>query len=170
MRHLLAAATALLALTAGPLAAAPAPRLKAQSFDAVAKPLPLPYDEAANATAQVDAARARARRTGKLLLIDLGGNWCPDCRILAGTMELPDLKAWLHRHYEVVMVDVGRFNKNLQVPARYGITERLKGVPSILIVDPRTDTLLNPGTTAELASARSMSPQALANWLAKWAR
>ena len=85
-------------------------------------------------------------------------------------MELPDLHSWVGKHYEVVTVDVGRFDKNLQVPAHYGITTRLKGVPSILVVDPKTDKLLNPGATPELADARSMNPQALADWLAKWAR
>ncbi len=157
-------------LAAPALAAVPAPRVAVASFDALPQPLPLPYNEGANATAAVDAARARAKAGGKLLLIDLGGNWCLDCRILAGTMDLPALKRWVARHYEVVTVDVGRFDKNLQVPARYGITERLKGVPSLLVVDPKRDRLLNVGNTAALADARHMSPQGLADYLAQWAR
>src|SRR3954471_18768090 len=76
----------ILALATPTLAAVPAPRVRAQNFDQLAKPLPLPYDEAANALAAVDRARAKARSSRKLLLIDLGGNWCLDCRILAGTM------------------------------------------------------------------------------------
>jgi hypothetical protein len=73
-------------------------------------------------------------------------------------------------HYVVVLVDVGRFNRNLDIPAHYGITERLEGVPAVLIVDPRTDRLLDAGHQAALADARSMTPQALADWLAQWAR
>lgn len=169
MYKMIAAALIAAATSAAPAAVTP-PRLRAQSFDAIAKPLPLPYNESADAVADVDRARARAKAKGKLLLIDLGGNWCTDCRVLAGTMELPDLHAWLARHYEMVTVDVGRFDKNLAIPARYGIRERLKGVPSVLIVDPKTDRLLNPGSTPELADARHMNPQALADWLAKWAR
>ncbi|WP_205412238.1 thioredoxin family protein [Sphingomonas crusticola] len=164
-------ATALiLALAAPAVAAVRAPQVRAQSFEQLAKPLPLPYDEKANALAAVDRARAKARASHKLLLIDLGGNWCLDCRILAGTMDLPEVNAFVRRHFEVVTVDVGRFDKNLAVPARYGITDRLKGVPSVLIVDPRTNRLLNEGRTAALADARSMTPQALADWLAQWAR
>jgi thiol-disulfide isomerase/thioredoxin len=162
---------AALALTATPaLATVTAPRVKTQSFEQLAKPLPLPYDEAASGAATVDKARARAKASGKLLLIDLGGNWCLDCRILAGTTELPEVKAWVKRHYELVTVDVGRFDKNLDVPARYGLKDRLKGVPSLLVVDPKTDRLLNAGNTAALADARSMNPQGLADYLAKWAR
>ena len=168
---LIAAATLIAApatIPAATPAAERAPRIAA-GFDQLAKPLPLPYDESANADAQVAAARARAIRSHKRLLNDLGGNWCLDCRILAGTMELPKLAAYVKRHFEVLTVDVGRFDKNLQVPAAYGITSRLKGVPAVLIVDPRTNRLVNKGHETALADARSMSPQALADWLAQWA-
>ena len=165
-------AALLLGALSAPAIAAPAPRIGIASFAQLHQPLPLPYDERADADADaaVAAARARAKASRKLLLIDLGGNWCPDCRILAGTMEIPALKAFVARHYEVVTVDIGRLDKNLQVPAHYGITRRLEGVPALLIVDPRSDKLLNPGRVSALADARHMSPQALADWLAQWVR
>ena len=157
-------------LFAAPALAAPAaPHVHAASFEQLAKPLPLPYVEGANADAAVAAAKVRALKAHKRLLIDLGGNWCLDCRLLAGTMELPELHAWVARHYEVVTVDVGRFDKNAQVPAHYGITGRLAGVPAVLIVDPRTDRLVNKGHETALSDARSLTPQALADWLAQWA-
>lgn len=160
----------LLLLAAAPVLAQPtAPRVQAASFEQLRKPLPLPYAEGANADAAVAAAKARAMKGHKRLLIDLGGNWCLDCRLLAGTMELPEVRAFVRRHYEVVTVDVGRFDKNAQVPARYGITGRLAGVPAVLIVDPRTDRLVNKGHETALADARSLTPQALADWLAQWA-
>jgi len=166
LRYLIFAA-APLALTA---AAPPdtAPRLAIASFEQLPKPLPLPYDEHANADKQVAAAKARARQSGKRLIIDLGGNWCLDCRLLAATMDLPGLKPWLARRYEIVTVDIGRLDKNLQIPARYGIRSRLEGVPALLIVDPRTDKLVNAGSITALADARSLTPQGLADWLAKW--
>jgi thiol-disulfide isomerase/thioredoxin len=164
-------AAGLLALAlAFPAAGAPAPKVAIDSFAQLQTPLPYPYDEVANADAQVARAKARARATGRLLLIDLGGNWCGDCRILTATMERPELKAFVERHYEVVLVDVGRFDKNLQIPAHYGITERLEGVPALLIVDPKHDKLLDGGHVAALADARYMTPQALADWLAQWTR
>ncbi|WP_375393112.1 TlpA family protein disulfide reductase [uncultured Sphingomonas sp.] len=160
----------LLLLAAVPALAAPvaAPHVAARSFEQLAKPLPLPYAEGADADAAVAAAKARARQAHKLLLIDLGGNWCLDCRLLAGTIELPDLNGWVKRHYEVVTVDVGRFDKNGQIPAHYGITGRLAGVPAVLVVDPRTDRLVNKGHETALSDARSLTPQALADWLARW--
>ncbi|WP_375396150.1 thioredoxin family protein [uncultured Sphingomonas sp.] len=166
-RVLLLAGLAMIATAAD--ARVKAPRLSATSFEQLGKPLPLPYDEAAAADARVAAARAAAIRSHKRLLIDLGGNWCLDCRLLAGVMALPEMRGFIARHFEVVTVDVGRFDKNLQIPARYGITGRLKGVPAILIVDPRTDRLVNAGRETALSDARSLTPQALADWLASWA-
>jgi thiol-disulfide isomerase/thioredoxin len=165
--------TAALALAAPALAAAPAPKVSIGSFTQLKTPLPYPYDDTASAKATdaaVAKARARAAKAGKLLIIDLGGNWCGDCRVLAGTMKLPELKRFVDRHYEVVTVDVGRFDKNLQVPAAYGITKRLEGVPALLVVEPKTNKLLDAGHESALADARSMTPQALADWLAQWTK
>lgn len=170
MRHaktlLLTAAFALAAL-APALAAAP-PKTGISSFAELKTPLPYPYDEQANADAAVAKAKAEAKAHHKLLLIDLGGNWCGDCRVLAGTLELPAMKAFMDRHYQLVTVDVGRFDRNLQIPAHYGFTTRLKGVPTLLVVDPNTDRLLNRNDVFALSDAGSMSPQALADWLARW--
>jgi thiol-disulfide isomerase/thioredoxin len=169
MRSLLSPVIALL-LLGGALSAqaAPAPKTSIASFSQLKIPLPYPYDTSQDADAAVATAKARAKAEHKLLAIDLGGNWCPDCRILAGTLELPEVKAFMDAHYVLVSVDIGRFDKNGQIPARYGIKGRLEGVPSLLIVDPRTDRLIDQGHVAALADARSMSPQALADWLAQW--
>lgn len=166
------AAAALLALAvAAPAAAAPPPRVTISDYAQLKTPLPYPYDEAADATAQVDRAAARAKAGKKLLLIKMGGNWCGDCRILQATMDLPEMKTFLNRHYEMVSIDVGHMDKNLQVPGRYGVKDKLEGVPAILIVDPVSNKqLVARADVAALADARHMSPQALANWLAKYTR
>lgn len=155
------------ALVSSVASAAPAPHVAVSSFNQLAQPLPFPYDEHADATQVVAAAQTRALHEHKLLLIDLGGNWCGDCRVLAGTMALPELRAFVEKHYVVVTVDVGRFDKNLSIPAHYGLG-RPSGVPSLLIVNPKTNAVINQGHTEALADARKMSPQALADWLASW--
>lgn len=162
------AASALLIATSA--LAAPAPKVHIATLQELPVPLPYPYDETRNADADVAAAKAKAKAGNKLLLIDLGGNWCGDCRVLAGVMDLPEVKKFIAKHYVEVSVDVGRFDRNLQIPAHYGITKRLEGVPSLLIVDPKTDKLLNAGRVSALADARSMTPQALADWVAQWTK
>lgn len=157
---------ALLGLAA-PVPAATAPRVSLKNIAKLPQPLPLPYDEKADADRQVAAAKAQAAREGKTLLIDLGGNWCPDCRVLAGVMALPEVQAFIRKHYVMVMVDVGRFDRNAQIPRQFGVTT-LKGVPALLVVDPKTGKLLNKDRLFALSDARSMTPQALADWLAQW--
>jgi thiol-disulfide isomerase/thioredoxin len=159
-----------LALAAAAAAAEPAPKIGIDSFAQLKTPLPYPYNQAANADTDVAKARARAKAQGKLLLIDLGGNWCGDCRILTGVMDRAELKPFLDKHYVTVLVDVGRFDRNLQIPAHYGVTERLEGVPALLVVDPKTDKLLDAGRISALEDARNMTPQALADWLAQWVK
>ncbi len=151
------------------LAEVPAPHVVSVTEMAqLETPLPVPYDDTADAEAALAATIARAKADGKRVLIDLGGNWCTDCRILAAVMELPELKAFVAKHYDVVEIDVGRMTRNLQIPARYGIT-KLVGVPTVLIVEP-SGKLINVTNSADLADARSMNPQGIANWLARWAK
>lgn len=163
----------LTALTVALLATVPvvaqvvAPTVTLSDIKDLPQPLPLPYDEAADADADVAAAFARAKASGKRVMLNFGGDWCPDCRVLAGIMELPEVKAFLDTHYELVKIDVGRFDKNLHIPKSYGV-EKLRGVPSVMIVTA-DGTLVNATDSSELASARKMSPQAIADWLAKYA-
>ena len=106
------------------------------------------------ADAVVAAAFERAKKSHKPVMLDLGGNWCPDCIILANVMQLPAMKKFMKDHYEFASVDVGRFDKNLQVPAKFGYKERLKGVPTVLVATP-------DGKLAYIANAGSNSVSVL---------
>jgi thiol:disulfide interchange protein len=155
-------------LAALPALAATAPKPSIASLQQLPVVTLQPYDEAANADAQVAAAFARAQKSHKRVLIDLGGNWCVDCLVLTNFVRLPEMHSFVEAHYEVVLVDVGRFNRNLQIPARFGITKRLDGVPALLIATP-DGKLVNGGNIFATADAHSMTPQALADYLAKYA-
>ena len=149
-------------------AAATAPKPSIATLEQLPALTMQPYDEAANADAQVAAAFARAQKSHKRVLIDLGGNWCGDCIILANFVKLPEMRRFMAAHYEEVSVDVGRFNRNLQIPARFGVTKKLEGVPALLIVTP-DGKLVNGANIFATADARHMTPQALADYLAKYA-
>jgi len=167
MRRLAAAVLALSISFSGIAAqAAPAPVVKITSLAQLPTPLPTPYDAAADPHAQVAAAQAKAHREHKLLLVDLGGNWCPDCRLLSALMHEPEVAAFVQAHYVVVTVDVGHVDKNLDIPAHWGMT-KVEGVPNVLIIDAH-DKLVNAGHTSALSDARHMTPQALADYLARW--
>jgi thiol:disulfide interchange protein len=45
--------------------------------------LPRPYNEQADPAQDIAAALKQAKADDKLVLLDFGANWCPDCLVLA---------------------------------------------------------------------------------------
>jgi len=157
------------ALCATAAFAAPAPKVALTSIAQLPVVERNPYDETADADKAVAAAFARARKSHKRVFIDLGGNWCGDCVVLANIMLLPEVRPFMAKHYEFVSVDVGRENKNLQIPARFGVDLK-GGVPTVLVVEPNGKTLVDAGHIAALEDARHMTPQGITDWLAQWTK
>jgi thiol-disulfide isomerase/thioredoxin len=64
------------------------------------------YDKNADAKAQVDAARARAERGNKRVLLMFGGDWCGWCHKLHDLFAKDaEIRKLLSYEYELVMVD-----------------------------------------------------------------
>lgn len=101
---------------------------------------PRPYDETRDAWADVDAATAAALDGGKSSIIIMGANWCHDSRALAAHFEKPRFQTLLSEHYEYVYVDMGIRNRNLDIPASYGI-DKVEGTPTIIILGPKGEVL-----------------------------
>ena len=123
----------------------------------------LPYDESANAEIDLAYAITEANKVNKHVLIEMGANWCPDCRALGRYFQRKDIKVWLDERFIVVAVDVGEWDKNLEIAERYGnpISE---GIPSLVVLDSKG--VMQFATLAgELATARKMSGDDLIEWL-----
>jgi thiol:disulfide interchange protein len=120
--------------------------------------------------AEVDAALARAQSNGKRVLIDLGGNWCGWCRLLAGVMELPEMKPVMVDNFELVTVDIssasGKIDRNLDIPARFGVGE-ITGVPWMIVLES-DGTVLH--SSYEVTDQNHEQPQEMAEWLVSWAK
>ena len=169
MKRLIVATLALCALT-GPAWSAPTHiQVHLRSMPELPIVTMHPYDENADADKAMAAAFARARKSHKRVFIDFGGNWCGDCVVLSNFLELPEVKPVMAAHFEFVSVDVGRENKNLQIPAHFGVDLK-GGVPTVLIVEPDGKTVVDAGHIAALEDARHMTPQGLADWLAQWVK
>jgi thioredoxin 1 len=117
------------------------------------------YDESADAKAEVKSAVAAAARNGKSVLVVFGANWCGDCMVLDGEMKKGELATLVGSSYEVVKVDVGRFDRNTDLAEILGVPLR-KGIPSIAILGPdgKARYVTNGG---ELADARNMGEAGL---------
>lgn len=114
---------------------------------------PRPFDETRNAMLDVDAALAAAKVSRRNVLLALGGNWCHDSRALAADFQKPELAGVIAQGYELVWVDVGRRDRNLDVAARFGVTQ-LYGTPTVLIVSPE-GALLNRDSAHDWRAAAS---------------
>src|SRR5215472_3321949 len=93
-----------------------------------------PYDETADAKADIKNALATATNTPVVLVF--GANWCPDCLALDKAMKKGASAALLERDFRIVKVDVGHKDKNKDVAESYGVPLE-KGIPAIAIISPQ---------------------------------
>lgn len=124
-----------------------------------------PYDEKADAHADVTLAIARAAATHKYVMLEFGGNWCPDCRVTAGVLAMSGVETWVDKTFVVVPIDVGRMTKNLDIAQAYDV--KITAVPTMIILDPQGH-MVNAGNPAALQDARGMSPQAIVDTIHRW--
>lgn len=113
-----------------------------------------PYDETANAKAQIQAALKSAKAENKSALIVFGANWCGDCKMLDMEMHQGDLAKLVDNRLVVVKVDVGRFDRNKDVAAQYGNIIK-KGIPSVVLLQA-DGSVAYQTDGGELADARKM--------------
>ena len=113
-----------------------------------------PYDESADARLEVRRALADAAAAGTSVLLVFGANWCTDCKILDMTMKKDPTSALVARTFKVVKVDVGRFDRNVDVATAYGVPLK-SGIPAIAILSPRHEVVYAT-RAGELADARKM--------------
>jgi thioredoxin 1 len=120
-----------------------------------APPAALPYDGSADAHAEIRQALATARATNRPVLLIFGANWCEDCRALDAALHSPANAPLIAQDFEVVKIDVGRFDRNLDIATSYG-EAIAHGIPSAVIVSP-ANAILYATRAGELADARTMS-------------
>lgn len=132
-----------------------APVLAAPGTDgsAAEHPEAKPYEKNAKASQDVDAALARAVAADKRVLLVMGANWCHDSRGLAGWFEQPRFAEMLKTKYEVVYIDVGHRDRNIDIAQRFGI-EKIKGTPTVLVLSSQ-GALLNPKSAPTWRNAAS---------------
>ncbi|HHW4678855.1 MAG TPA: thioredoxin family protein [Xylella sp.] len=130
-----------------------------------AQALQFPYDEHAHAWDQVTKALAAGKRMHKSTLIFFGANWCTDCLALDESLHNSKNSTLIAKYFEVVKVDVGNFDRNLELSQAYGDPIQ-EGIPAVVVVSP--DGQVRYTTKAgELENARKISDQGIYDFFAK---
>jgi thioredoxin 1 len=113
-----------------------------------------PYNETADARLEIQQALTQAAPANTPVIIVFGANWCGDCKMLDTAMKSGASAPLMARDYKIVKVNVGRFDKNLDVAKSYGVPLE-KGIPAVAIISPKNEVLYVT-KEGELADARKM--------------
>ena len=124
------------------------------------------YADPAQAPADLSTALKTAAAAHKRVIVDFGGNWCGDCRVLDMYFHDPANSALLNANFVLVHVNIGERDRNLDLAARYDIPLE-KGVPALAVLSERGE-LLYSQKSGEFEAMRHMSSAAVTDFLTKW--
>jgi thiol-disulfide isomerase/thioredoxin len=132
---------------------------------------PAIYDESANASQQIAAAVAKAKKENRRVLIQWGANWCGWCHLLHGTFaKNGEIRRELMYEYDVVLVDVGQGDKNLELAKKYGAKFADEGLPYLTILDADGEVVVNQETESlekKEEGVNEHEPKAIMEFLTK---
>ena len=126
------------------------------------------YPDVARAGADLDAALKVAAQTRRRVLVDFGGNWCGDCKVLDANLKKPEKAALVEANYVMVHVNVGDkgITDNFALAERYGIPLQ-KGVPALAILEG-DGALVFSQKNGEFESMRKLDPRSVNDFLRQW--
>ncbi|HKU69892.1 MAG TPA: thioredoxin family protein [Burkholderiales bacterium] len=151
----------LVLVVASTFAQEPAPATSAGTFAELSV-----YDPGRSAHDDVLAAQAEAKRTGKRVLLEIGGEWCKWCHIMDRTFaENPDLLALRRQNYVTVKVNVSRENMNKEALKRFG---EIPGFPYLIVLDA-DGKVVRKQNTGDLESGRGYDLDRFRKFLEKYA-
>ena len=130
--------------------------------DLLTTPLPLPYDGKVYSVNDVNKFINTTIQSDKQPILIFGANWCPDCRIFSGTMNIPKIKSYIDKNFQILYLDVKRYEINMELMEEYGIPSA-EGIPRVLVFD-KNKNLLNNSNTTEWRTARDRSSQEIFNF------
>jgi len=124
-----------------------------------------PYNETADAKADVQQALTQAAAKQTEVIVVFGANWCGDCRMLDTAMKSGTSAPLLAQDFQIVKVNVGRWDKNLDLAKSYGVPLE-KGIPAVAILSS-SNKVLYVTKEGELANARQMGENGIYDFFKK---
>ena len=123
------------------------------------------YDESADAKADIRTALADAQRANMPLLVVFGANWCGDCKVLDMAFKSGASAALIAKNYRVVKVNVGRFDRNVDVAQSYGVPLK-NGIPAVVVLSQQ-GKVIYATRAGELADAQTMGDKGIYEFFSK---
>ncbi len=126
---------------------------------------PPPYDESADAKAEIQAALVEAGRAKVPVLVVFGANWCGDCKVLDLAFKEGSAAPLIAKNFKVVKVNVGRFDQNVDIAESYGLPLK-KGIPAVVVLSGKNKVVYST-RAGELADARTMGDKGIYEFFTK---
>lgn len=124
-----------------------------------------PYDDAADAKAQINSALAAASKAKVPVLLVFGANWCGDCKVLDMSFQKGAAAGLIAKHFRVVKVNVGRFDQNLDVAESHGVPLK-QGIPAVAVLSHQGQVVYAT-RAGELSEAGKMGDKAIYDFFSK---
>ena len=124
------------------------------------------YPDPGQAKADLAAALKSAAATHRRVLLDFGGNWCGDCKVLDIYMHDEKNKPLVDANFVVVHINVGHFDANLDIAEQYEIPLK-RGVPALAVLSDH-GKLLYSQKNGEFESMRRMESASVTEFLVHW--
>jgi thioredoxin 1 len=124
------------------------------------------YPADADANKEIAEALAAAAKSRKRVLLIFGGNWCYDCHVLDEAFHAPEIAPTVNRNFVVAHIDIGEYNKNLDLAKKYEIPLE-RGVPAAAVLSSDGKLLVSQ-KNQEFEKAQSMAPEDILAFLNKW--
>lgn len=136
-------------------------------IEEVKPPHPEPFEGMSISLEELHLFIADSLKAGKQPVIIFGANWCPDAKYLAGVLELPSVKNFIDRHFLLLHVDVGKYERNTEL-FNFFDSAIQDGIPRIFILNHAGETI-NLEANDQMRTAREQEPQAIFNYFQSFA-
>lgn len=130
--------------------------------------LPKPYDPKADAQADINKLVAQAKKEGKNIMIQAGGNWCIWClRFNNYVQTTPELKEIVDKNYEYYHLNYSPENKNENVFGKYINVKEQQFYPFFIILD-KNGKKIHIQQSDVLEEGKGYSLEKVKEFLEKW--
>ena len=137
------------------------------AFDQLPSNLPKPFSGQVIAEKQLNDFISKALELKKQPFVIFGANWCPDAQCLEAVMKLVTVNKFVAQHYEVMRIDVGDYDQNMDLYKVFGMPSK-EGIPRVIILDLK-GKVLNLDSNDRWRAARETAPQEIFNYFQEFA-
>jgi thiol:disulfide interchange protein len=117
------------------------------------------------AQTDIHTALVEARRTHKRVILDFGGDWCPDCQVLNIYFHQSPNTELMAKCFVLVDVNIGHEDANLDLASKYGVPMP-HGVPALVVLDGNGKVVYSQKN--EFSDMRHMEASSVTEFLNKW--